>query len=75
MWEEVVEKEGDVEAKTNLQPPFYIRENDSRYPKDHHPMAKKNKENTYREPRDEASKEKNKAKSHNSSAFANQPQT
>ncbi len=44
-------------------------------PKSHRSSAKKNKEDTYREPRDEASnKDKDKAKSHNSSS-ANQPQT
>ncbi len=75
-WEEVIEKVGDVKVKANLQPPFYVREIDSRCPKDHRPLAKKDKENIYREPRDEASnKDKNKAKFHNSSASANQPQT
>ncbi len=72
MWEEVVEKAGDVEAKANLQPPFYVREIDSRYSKGHCPTAKKNKEDTYQESRNEASKDKDKAKSHNSSS-ANQP--
>ncbi len=74
-WEEVVEKAGDAEAKANLQPPFYIRDIDARCPKGHRPLAKKDKENTYREPQNEVSKDKNKAKSHNSSASANQPQT
>ncbi len=36
-WEEVVEKVGDVEAKANLQPPFYVRDIDIRYPKVHRP--------------------------------------
>ncbi len=45
-----MEKAGDAEAKTNLQPSFYIRDIDTRCPKGHHPSAKKNKENTYREP-------------------------
>ncbi len=71
----MVEKEDDVEVKANLQPPFYVREIDSRYPKDHRPLAKKDKEDIYWEPRDEASnKNKDKAKSYNSSS-ANQPQT
>ncbi len=61
MWEEVVEKAGDAEAKANLQPPFYVREIDSRCPNGHRPSAKK--ENTYWEPRDKASKDKDKAKS------------
>ena len=75
MWEEVVENAGDAEGKTNLQPPFYVSEIDSRCPKSHRPSAKKNKEDTYPEPRNEASKDKdkNKAKSQTSS-FANQPQ-
>ncbi len=74
IWEEVVEKAGNVEAKAYLQPPFYVREIDSRCPKGHCLSAKKDKEDTYRELRDKASKDKDKAKSHNSS-LANQPQT
>ncbi len=70
VWEEVVEKAGDAEAKANLQPPFYIREIDSRCPKGHRPSAKK--KNTYWEPRDEACKDKDKAKSQ-TSFCANQP--
>ncbi len=73
-WKEVVEKIGDVEAKANLQPPFYVRDIDASCPKGHCPSAKKDKENTYREPQNEASKDKDKAKSHNSSTPANQPQ-
>ncbi len=69
----MIEKAGDVEAKANLQPPFYVREIDSKYPKSHCPSVKKDKEDTYQEPRDEASKDKDKAKSHNSSNSANQP--
>ncbi len=74
-WEEVVEKVDDVEAKANLQPLFYIRDIDARCPKDHRLLAKKDKEDTYRELQNEASKDKNKVKSHSSSASANQPQT
>ncbi len=71
----MVEKAGNVEIKANLQPPFYIREIDSKCPKAHRLLAKKDKEDTYWEPRNEASnKDKDKAKSHNSSS-ANQPQT
>ncbi len=69
-----MEKVGDIEAKGNLQPPFYVKEIDSRYPKDHCPLTKKDKEDTYQEPRDEASKDKNIAKSYNSSTSTNQPQ-
>ncbi len=74
-WEEVVEKAGDTETKANLQPPFYIRDIDTKCPKDHRPSAKKDKEDTYRKPQNKASKDKDKAKSNSSSASANQPQT
>ncbi len=72
-WEEVVEKAGDVEAKANLQPSFYVRDIDARCPISHCSSAKKDKEDTYWEPRNKASN-KDKAKS-NSSPSANQPQT
>ncbi len=62
-WEEVVEKAGDVEAKANLQPLFYVRDIDVRCPKGHRLSAKKDKDHIYREPQNEASKDKNKAKS------------
>ncbi len=68
-----MEKAGDAEAKANLQPPFYVREIDTRCPKGHRPSSM-NKEDTYQEPQSEASKNKDKAKSHNSTS-ANQPQT
>ncbi len=71
-WEEVVEKAGDVEAKANLQPPFYVRDIDTRCPRGQRPLAKKDKEDTYREPCDEASKDKAKLQT---SSSANQPQT
>ncbi len=74
-WEKVVEKVADIEGRTNLQPPFYIREIDSRCPKDHRLSAKKDKEDTYRKPQNEASKDKDKAKSHSSSTSANQSHT
>ncbi len=70
-----MEKAGDAEAKANLQPPFYVRDIDTRCPKGHRPSVKKNKEDTYREPQNETSKDKDKAKSHSSSTYANQPQT
>ncbi len=72
-----MEKVGDVEAKANLQPPFYVRDIDVRCPKDHRLSSKKDKEDTYREPQSETSKDKDKAKSHNSSTSTNQhqPQT
>ncbi len=71
MWEEIVEKTDDTEAKANLQPPIYVMEIDSRCSKDHCPLVKKDKKDTYRKPCDETSKDKDKAKSHNSSS-ANQ---
>ncbi len=55
-----MEKADDVEAKANLQPPFYVRDIDTRCPKGHRPSSK-NKEDTYREPQSKASKDKNKA--------------
>ncbi len=36
-WEELVKKVGDVEAKANLQSPFYVRDIDTRCPKSHRP--------------------------------------
>ncbi len=70
----MVEKTGDIEAKNNLQPSFYVRKINAKCPKGHHPLFKKDKKDTYREHRDEASKNKEKTKFHNSS-FANQLQT
>ncbi len=72
-----MEKAGDAEAKTNLQPLFYVRDINTRCPKGHRPLAKKDKKDTYQEPQNEASKDKDKdkAKSHSSSTSANQPQT
>ncbi len=69
-----MEKASNVEVKANLQPTFSISEIDSRCLKHHRPSAKKNKEDIYRESRNEASKNKNKAKSQISS-FANQLST
>ncbi len=66
-----MEKAGDVEAKANLQTLFYVRDIDVRCPKGHCPSAKKDKEDTYQEPQSEASKDKDKAKSHNSSTSIN----
>ncbi len=70
----MAEKAGDIEAKANLQPPFYVREIDSKHPKGHRPSAKKDKEDTYQESCNEASKDKDKVKSQTSSS-TNQPQT
>ncbi len=74
VWEKVVEKAGNAEAKANLQPPFYVRKIDSGYLKDHCPSAKKDKKNIYLESCNEVYKDKDKAKSQTSSS-PNQPQT
>ncbi len=69
----MVEKVGDVEVKVNLQQPFYVREIDSKCSKSYCPLAKKDKEDIYREPQNETSKDKDKTNSHNFSTSANQP--
>ncbi len=75
MWDEVVEKAVDIEAKANLQPPFGTKKIDSRYLKGYRPSVKKDKNNAYWEHHNKVfNKDKDKAKSHNSSS-ANQPQT
>ncbi len=71
----MVEKAGNIEVKAKLQPLFYIMDIDTRYPKGHRLLAKKDKGDTYRKPQNEASKDKDKVKSHSSSTSANQPQT
>ncbi len=45
-----MEKVGNAKTKTNLQPPFYVRNINARYPKGHRPSSKKDKEDTYQEP-------------------------
>ena len=75
MWDKMVEKAINIEAKAGLQPPFKIKEIDSRYPKGYKPLVKKDKNNAYWEQRNEATnRDKKKAKSHNPSFSANQPQ-
>ncbi len=75
MWDKVVEKTVNTKAKANLQPLSRTREIDSRYPKRYRPSVKKDKDNTYWKHCDEISnKDKDKAKSHNSSSV-NQLQT
>ncbi len=69
MWDKMVEKTVDVEAKAIFQPSFEIKEIDSRFPIGYRPLVKKDKNDTNREHRNEAPKDK--AKSHNSS-FVNQ---
>ncbi len=71
----MVEKAGDIEAKVNLQPPYYIREIDFRCLKDHYLLVKKDKNDTNWEHHNKASnKDKEKAKTYKPSS-ANQPQT
>ena len=62
LWEEVIEKAVNAEAKASLQPLSKIREINFRYPKGNKLLAKKDKNNTNQENRDG---DKNKAKSHN----------
>ncbi len=69
-----MKKAGYVEAKANLQPPFYVGEIDCRCLKDHYLLVKKDKDNANQEYRNKTfNKDKKKAKSHNPSS-ANQPQ-
>ena len=73
-WEKVVEKAIDAKATAGLQPHSMIREIDSKWPKKHRPLVKKDKDNTYQKHRDETfNKNKEKAKSHPLSS-ANQSQ-
>ncbi len=67
----MVEKDIDIEAKANLQPPFGTREINSKCPRGYIPSIKKDKDNANQEHLAKALKDK--AKSHNSSS-TNQPQ-
>lgn len=70
----MIEKIGDIEIKVNLQPLFYIKEINSKYPKNYYALAKKDKNDIYQESCNKTfNKDKNKAKSQNSST--NQSQT
>ncbi len=72
----MVEKAINAEAKASLQPPSGTRGINSRYPKRYRPLVKKDKDDAYREQRNEASnRDKEKTRFHNSSSSANQPQT
>ncbi len=66
-----MDKAGIAEAKANLQPSFYVRDIDARCPRGQCPLAKNDKEDTFREPRDESCKYKTKSQI---SSSANQPQ-
>ena len=62
----MVEKARNVEAKANLQPPFCVKEIDSKCPKCYHSLVKKNKKDANQEHCNEASsKNKKKTKSYN----------
>ena len=74
MGKEVIEKVVDAKTKAGLQPHSMMREIDSKCPKRHKPSIKKDKNDAYWEHYYEASKDKEKAKSHPLSS-ANQPQT
>ena len=64
--DKVMKKVGDIEVKANLQPPFYVREIDSRYLKNYCLSVKKDKDNANQEHWNEAfSKDKEKTKSYN----------
>lgn len=74
MWDKVVEKAINTEIKTSLQPSSRTREINSRCPKNHRPLAKKNKDNAHKKHQD-GDKDKDKTKSHNLSFINSQPQT
>ena len=70
----MIEKAGDVEAKANLQPPFSVKEIDSKCLKGYCPSVKKDKKDAnWKHYNETSSKDKEKAKFHNL-FFANQPQ-
>ncbi len=62
----MVEKAVNVEAKASLQPPFWIKEIDSRWPKGYRSSVKKDKDNNNWEHRNE-DKNKDKTTSQNHS--------
>ncbi len=69
----MVEKTVNIKVKASLQPPFGIREIDSRYLRGYMSLVKKDKDNANWEYQD---KDKDKAKFHNLfSANTSQPQT
>lgn len=43
----MVEKAEDVKVKAKLQPPFYVKEIDTKYLKGYYLLVKKDKEDTY----------------------------
>ncbi len=47
VWDKVIEKTVNVEAKANLQPPSGTREIDTRCPKRYRSLVKKDKDNAY----------------------------
>ncbi len=66
MWDKVIKKIVNIEAKANLQPASGTRKINSKCQKDYKPLVKKDKDNVNWEYRNKTLK--NKAKSHNSSS-------
>ena len=65
-----MQKVGDAEVKASFQPPFYVREINSKCPKGYCLLVKKDKDDANRENHDESSsRDKEKAKSHNLSSI------
>ncbi len=76
IWNKVIEKAINVEVKTSLQSLSGTKEINSKYPRGYRSLVKKDKDNINQEHQDEISnKDKDKAKSHNSSSANNQPLT
>ncbi len=74
MWDKMVKKAVNVEAKASLQLHSGTREIDSKCPRSYKPSVKKDKDNTNQEHWDR-DKNKNKAKSYNLSSANSQPST
>ncbi len=72
MWEEVIEKAVNIEAKINLQPPSKIKQITSWCPKSYRPLVKKDKNDANREHRN---RNKDKAKFSNPLPANSQLQT
>lgn len=74
MWEKMIEKVVDVEAKASLQPPFRTRKIDFRCSKNHRSSVRRDKNDANWKHWDE-DKDKELAKSYNSFSTNSQPQT
>ena len=76
MWDEMIKKVVNIEAKVGLQLSSGTRKIDSKCAKVYGPFVKKVKENAYWEHYNKAfNRNKEKTKSHNPSSSANQPPT